>query len=125
SRRLSRARELLRSRLARRGMALSAALIASVFARPSPAAVPPDLLAATVHAATLVAQGVEVEDVVSSATARLVHDVLAGMSAASKFTIPTMLVIASLLIVVTTAIWQFGSPVHAAGLFHFGRGQQP
>src|SRR5207247_10735275 len=64
SRRLSRARELLRSRLARRGMALSAALIASVFARSSTAAVPPDLLAATVHAATLVAQGAEVEDVV-------------------------------------------------------------
>src|SRR6185295_904957 len=44
SRRLSRARELLRSRLARRGLAMSVALISAVFARPSTAAVPPDLL---------------------------------------------------------------------------------
>src|SRR5882672_8694634 len=46
SRRLSRARELLRSRLARRGLAMSIALIAAVFSRPAAAAVPTGLLAA-------------------------------------------------------------------------------
>jgi Sigma-70, region 4 len=121
SRRLSRARELLRSRLARRGLAISAALIAAVFARPAVASVSTELLATTTRAATLAAQGVELDEVVSPATARLVHDVLAGMSATSKFTIPTIAVVASLLLVITTAVWQFGSPVHAASLFHFSR----
>src|SRR4029453_5943018 len=44
SRRLSRARELLRSRLAKRGLAMSVALIAAVFAKPSSSAVSPALL---------------------------------------------------------------------------------
>jgi RNA polymerase sigma factor (sigma-70 family) len=121
SRRLSRARELLRSRLARRGLAMSVALIAAVFSRPAGAAVSMELLAATTRAAVLASQGVELDEVVSPATAKLVQDVLAGMSATGKFTIPTIAVVASLLIVITTAIWQFGAPVQAANLFNFGR----
>jgi RNA polymerase sigma factor (sigma-70 family) len=121
SRRLSRARELLRSRLARRGLALSVALIAAVFARPATASVSTELLSATTRAAVLAAQGVELDEIVSPTTAKLVHDVLAGMSAAGKFTIPTIAVVASLLIVITTAIWQFGSPVQAANFLPFGR----
>jgi RNA polymerase sigma factor (sigma-70 family) len=122
SRRLSRARELLRSRLARRGLALSAALLTAVFARPATAAIPHTLLAATTRAATLAAEGYELHDVVSPATAQVAEEVVAGLSAGSKFAIPTILVIASLLLVLTTAVWQFGSPVHAASFLNFGRG---
>jgi hypothetical protein len=121
SRRLSRARELLRSRLARRGLALSAALIAAVFSRPAVAAVPTSLLAATSRAATLIAEGVDLEEVVAPATAKLVREVVAGMSAAGKFSVPTLLILASVLLVITMAVWQFGSPVRAANLFDFRR----
>lgn len=121
SRRLSRARELLKARLSRRGLAISIALITAVFARPASAAVPSSLLAATTRAATLAAEGVALEDIVSPRAAKVVHDVVTGMSAANKFAIPTIAVVASVLLVMMTAIWQFGSPVHAANLFHFNR----
>jgi len=121
SRRLSRARELLRSRLARRGLAMSVALIAAVFARQASAAVPSSLLAATTRAATLAADGVALEDIISPKAAKVVHDIVASMSAASKFAVPTIVALASLLLVVTTAVWQFGAPAQAASLFHFRR----
>jgi RNA polymerase sigma factor (sigma-70 family) len=122
SRRLSRARELLRSRLARRGLALSAALIAAVFARPVVASLPSGLLAATTRAATLAVQGVELDEIVSPKAAKVVHEIVAGMSAASKFTVPTIVALASLLLIVTAAAWQlFGPPAHAASLFSFHR----
>jgi hypothetical protein len=114
SRRLSRARELLRSRLARRGLALSAALVTAVFARPSSAAVPRELLITTTRAAALVADGVDVAEVVSPRAANLVGDVLAGMSATSKFAIPTAVALALLLMLMTAAVWQMGGPAHAA-----------
>jgi len=106
SRRLSRARELLRSRLARRGLAMSVALIAAVFARPAAAAVPGALLAATTRAAALAAEGVELEELISPRAAKAVRDMVASMSAASKFAIPTIALLASLLLVITTAAWQ-------------------
>jgi hypothetical protein len=46
-----------------------------------------------------------------------VNEVLIGMSATSKFAIPTVLAVASLVLMVAVAIWQFGNPVEAAGLF--------
>lgn len=122
SRRLSRARELLRSRLARRGLALSAALITAVFARPASAAVPGELLLATTRAATLVADGINPADVVSPAAAKLVIEVLSGMSSARRFAIPSMLALAALVLLTASAVWQFGSPVQAAGLFRANRG---
>jgi RNA polymerase sigma factor (sigma-70 family) len=118
SRRLSRARELLRSRLARRGLALSAALITAVFARPSSAAVPGELLSATSRAAALMADGVDVADVVSPSAASLVRDVLTGMSATSKFAIPTAVALALLLMFTSAAVWQLGGPAQAASLLH-------
>src|SRR4051812_32658407 len=121
SRRLSRARDLLRSRLAKRGLAMSVALIAAVFARPAAAAVPGALLAATTRAAALAAEGVELEELISPRAAKAVRDMVASMSAASKFAIPTIALLASLLLAITTAAWQFGSPAQAANLFHFGR----
>ena len=122
SRRLSRARELLRSRLAKRGLAMSVALIAAVFARPVVAAVPRALLLATTRAATLAADGCELADIVSPRAAKAVQEVIAGMSAASKFTVPTIVALASVLLIVSTVVWQLGAPAHAASLFSFGRG---
>jgi len=122
SRRLSRARELLRSRLAKRGMALSVALIAAVFTRPASAVVSRELLLATTRAATLAAEGADLEEIVSPATARIVADVLSGMSATRKFAIPTVIIIASALVLITTAVWQLAPAAHAgSSLFHFSR----
>jgi RNA polymerase sigma factor (sigma-70 family) len=121
SRRLSRARELLRSRLARRGLALSAALITAVFARPAVAAISHELLASTTRAATLAASGVSLDEIVSPATAKVVNDVITGMSAASKFSVPTVVTLASILLIVTTGLWQLGTVAHAANLFSFRR----
>jgi RNA polymerase sigma factor (sigma-70 family) len=121
SRRLSRARELLRSRLARRGMAMSVALIAAVFARPATAVIARELLESTTRAATLVAEGAELEDVVSPMTAKLVRDVVTGMGA-SKFAVPTIAIVALVLLIATTVIWNFAPAAQAANLFHFTRG---
>src|SRR5205823_5921699 len=55
--RLARARERLRGRLTRRGLALSAAALAAFAQQASAAAVPPVLLDATVRAAALYAVG--------------------------------------------------------------------
>lgn len=122
SRRLSRARELLRSRLARRGLAISVALIAAVFARPAAAAVvPAELLAATARACTLVAEGVEFGEVVSPTTARLAAEVTSSLSATSRFAVPTLAVVAALLIVITLSLWQLGAPAQAAGFFSLRR----
>jgi len=123
SRRLSRARELLRSRLAKRGMALSVALIAAVFARPAAAVVSRELLVATTRAATLAAEGAELEEIVSPTTARVVADVLSGMSAARRFAVPTVIIVASAMILIATAVWQLAPAAQAASsMFHFSRG---
>lgn len=116
SRRLSRGRELLRSRLKRRGLALSAALIAAVFAKPAPACVPGELMSATVQAGHLVAGGVKLEQVVSPRAAKVVGDVLATTTSAARTTSASLLAAASLLLVLTTVIWQFGAPANAATL---------
>jgi hypothetical protein len=121
SRRLSRARELLRSRLARRGMAMSVALIAAVFAKPSSSAVSRELLVATTRAATLAAEGAEFEEVASPTVAKVALEMLAGMSAASKFAIPTAIIIASVLVILTASFFQASASAYAASLFNFSR----
>jgi RNA polymerase sigma factor (sigma-70 family) len=121
SRRLSRARELLRSRLAKRGMAISVALIAAVFARPSSSAVSRELLVATTRAATLAAEGAELEEVASPAAAKVALEMLAGMSAANKFAIPTAIIVASVLIILTASFFQVSPSAYAASLFNFSR----
>jgi RNA polymerase sigma factor (sigma-70 family) len=57
--RLFRARELLRARLTRRGLALSVAVLTEALAPPANAAVPAALTAATLRAAALFAAGVD------------------------------------------------------------------
>jgi RNA polymerase sigma factor (sigma-70 family) len=122
SRRLSRARELLRSRLAKRGMAMSVALIAAVFAKPASSAISQELLLATTRAAALAAEGAELEEVASPAVARLATEMLASMSAATKFAIPTAIIVASVLAILTAAVFQVSPSAYAASLFNFSRG---
>ena len=122
SRRLSRARDLLRSRLSRRGLALSAALIASVFAKRATAAIPQHLLGTTIESACLVAQGVNVADVASPACAQAVEELVVGMTVTSRFTISAILAVTALVVVLGVAAWQFDSAAHAASRLNFFRG---
>jgi hypothetical protein len=122
SRRLSRARELLRSRLAKRGLAMSVALIAAVFARQASASLSPELLVATTRAATLAAEGAELEDIVSPTAARVVQEIVASMSAARRFAVPTAIIVASVLFIISVVMWQTEPSTRASGgLFHFSR----
>jgi RNA polymerase sigma factor (sigma-70 family) len=71
--RLARARELLRGRLARRGLGLSGGVLVAALAQGTAAAVPPALGSSTVKAAALVAAG-------SAASAGLVSAPVAAMT---------------------------------------------
>jgi RNA polymerase sigma factor (sigma-70 family) len=79
--RLSRGRELLRTRLLRRGVTVPAAALAAVLAPDAvSAAVPPQLIATSVRsAAALVTAGQSAATVVSPAVATLMHGVLRKM----------------------------------------------
>jgi len=78
--RLSRARDLLRGRLARRGLAPSAGLLAATLAGEARAAVPEVLSASTIRAATAVAAGGGLAaGMVPATAAALVHGVTRGM----------------------------------------------
>ncbi len=78
--RLARGRDLLRGRLTRRALAVSAPVAAAILAeRVAPAAVPAALLQATVKAAVLVAAGKAVAGVVSAPVAALTEGVLRAM----------------------------------------------
>jgi RNA polymerase sigma factor (sigma-70 family) len=78
--RLARARDLLRERLTRRGMALPAGAVAAVLSSDASAAVPPTLLLSTVKAAMLVAAGkAAVSGAVSAQAAALFEGVLNAM----------------------------------------------
>jgi RNA polymerase sigma-70 factor (ECF subfamily) len=78
--RLAWARQQLRSRLTRRGLALPGALVATVLAsRAAPAGVPPALVCSTVEAATLVAAGKAVAGAVPARVADLTEGVLRAM----------------------------------------------
>jgi RNA polymerase sigma factor (sigma-70 family) len=116
SRRLSRARELLRSRLARRGLALSVALIAYAFARKADAAIPSQLAAATLQASRRVAEGEAIRHVVAASTFAVVQTAMAAASATSKLAVSTVAVV---VIAAATAVigWQTGAPAAAANLF--------
>lgn len=113
SRRLSRARELLRTRLAKRGLALSVALIAAAFARPA-SAVPPELAASTLDAGVAVASGAPLEEAVSASTATIAKEVLADWPVAAA--VPAALV-AVILVLAAIISWQLGAPAYAAQYF--------
>jgi RNA polymerase sigma factor (sigma-70 family) len=96
---LERARKLLRSRLVRRGIALTAALPAAVLTQSPAAAVPPLLVAGTAQAATLFAAGrAAVAEGVSAKAAALAETVLKG-TLLSPMRILMLLVVAGGLVV--------------------------
>ncbi len=77
---LARARQRLRSRLARRGVAVTAGALAAVLSHPGPAAAaPPDFLRATVRAALHFAQGHPAAGLVSTRVAVLTKGALNAM----------------------------------------------
>jgi hypothetical protein len=80
SSRLARAKEQLRGRLTRRGLALSAAALASALSREAHAViVAPALVDSTIRVATLVAAGSSLAGVVSTSVATLTEGVLKAM----------------------------------------------
>jgi RNA polymerase sigma factor (sigma-70 family) len=80
SSRLARAKEQLRGRLTRRGLALSAAALASALSREAHAViVSPALVDSTIRVATLAAAGSSLAGVVSSSVATLTEGVLKAM----------------------------------------------
>src|SRR5262245_18314572 len=122
SRRLARGRELLRSRLTRRGLAITAALIVAAFAKSAPAAVTAALADATVQAGSLVLHGARLQDVLSYRAAKIVAEILTAMSATSRTVSAALLAAASILLVLSTAMWQFGGEVFGANLLDFSHG---
>jgi RNA polymerase sigma factor (sigma-70 family) len=127
SRRLSRAKDLLRSRMAKRGMAMTAVLLAAaVFSRPASACAPAKLVASTVEAGSLVAQGARFVDVVSPFAAKVAEDVILSLTASYKLVASLVLATASLFIASSVVIWQVGIPEAAPDATQFNRtgGQQ-
>ena len=111
SRRLSRAKELLKSRLSKRGMAMSVVLLAAaVFARPTSACAPAPLLTSTVKAATLVSQGVRVRDVVSPFAASVAEEVARNLPSSYKLVASLIGAAASFLIATSVVVWHFAAP---------------
>jgi RNA polymerase sigma factor (sigma-70 family) len=114
NRRLQQGRERLQARLSRRGITLSAALLAGLGAAgSSPAAVPLALARLTVQAALLVAQGKAVAGVVSAEALALFQEMM-GMMLMSKVKMAAALVLGVGLMTAGTA-----------GLAYFGRPATP
>ena len=110
-RRLERGRELLRVRLTRRGLTLSAGLLATAVAEGgAQAAVPADLLDVTLRAARLSAAGKAATQAISSRVAALVRGVLRTMYC-------TKLIAFSSLAVVVAAVAGSGVFLAAGGLW--------
>lgn len=80
SRRLARGRELLRNRLAKRGVTAGAVGLGALAAGPATAAVPSALVGATVRAAVLINAGSGIAGSVSAPLAAQVREALWGMS---------------------------------------------
>jgi RNA polymerase sigma factor (sigma-70 family) len=115
SRRLSRAKDLLRARLSKRGMAMSAVLLAAaVFARPASACAPAPLLAATVKAGALVAEGARLSDVVSPFAAKIVEEVSLSLSGSYKLIASLAVAAASFFIASSVVVWQVAAPADAS-----------
>jgi RNA polymerase sigma factor (sigma-70 family) len=111
SRRLSRAKELLRSRLSKRGMAMSVVLLAAaMFARPASACAPAQLMASTVEAGSLLAQGARLADIVSPFAAKTVEEVALGLAGGYKLLASLAVAAASLFIASSTVVWHLAVP---------------
>jgi RNA polymerase sigma factor (sigma-70 family) len=97
--RLARARECLRRRLVRRGVALSAALLSTLLAAAHPAAaLPPALAVRTVKAAAALLGGQALARVAPAAVASLTQGVLTAMSVTRATTVAALVLAVSLLV---------------------------
>jgi RNA polymerase sigma factor (sigma-70 family) len=115
SRRLARAKDLLRARLSKRGMAMSAVLLAAaVFARPASACAPAPLLASTVKAGALVAEGARLSDVVSPFAAKIVEEVSLSLSGGYKLIASLVVAAASFFIASSVVVWHVAAPADAS-----------
>lgn len=123
SRRLSKARELLRSRLARRGLAITAALIASVFAQPVKACPPPSLIETTVAAGCALLSGAPLAGLVSSqASAAVGYVITGGVASLAKLIASVSLAVGSLGLALVVGLCQFGSqdgPIRPVDLYYY------
>lgn len=123
SRRLSRAKELLRVRLSKRGMAMSAVLLAAaVFARPASACAPAPLLTSTVKAATLVSNGAKLSDVVSPFAAKVAEEVALSLTSGYKLAASLLVAAASFVIASSVVVWHVAAPDDVS---LFGKPQPP
>jgi RNA polymerase sigma factor (sigma-70 family) len=96
--RLSRARELLRSRLTRRGLTLEAGALTALFVGDASAAIPPVLVDSTIKAAALVAAGkAAAAGTLSAGAASLMQGTLIAMDLTKLKTIAASLALAGLL----------------------------
>ncbi len=111
SRRLSRAKDLLRSRLSKRGMAMSVVLLAAaMFARPASACAPAQLMASTVEAGTLLAQGAKLADVATPFAAKIAEEVVLGLAGGYKLAASLVVAAASLFIASSAIVWHVAVP---------------
>jgi RNA polymerase sigma factor (sigma-70 family) len=96
-RRLERGKDRMRKRLARRGVALPAALLAAVLAQGAKAAVPGPLAASVVKAARLLATGKAAAGVVSVRAVALADEALRAMTASKVKTLGALILGVALL----------------------------
>lgn len=115
SRRLARGRELLRSRLAKRGLALSAILMMSVFQKPA-ARIPLELEKATLAASRRVIEGEEVAEAATPTIAAVVLEVIGVVAEGSKLTAAAA--IAAIVLAAIAIGWQLDATAYAASLFY-------
>jgi RNA polymerase sigma factor (sigma-70 family) len=121
-RRLAAARELLRSRLARRGVGLTVAALAATFGRSAAARISTECVHATVKAAAQLnssALRMAVGEVVSTTAAALVHKSLRTLLLGEMRTLVTVVLVAGLLGSIT---WSLALPGQAQGQ---GAGAKP
>jgi hypothetical protein len=102
-------------------LALSVALIASVFSQRADAAVPPELASSTIKASLRIAEGEAAKDVVGPATAALLEAALAGAAATSRFAVSAVAMVAIVVALVAIGV-QVGAPAFAANLFRGDKG---
>ncbi|MFN0017104.1 MAG: RNA polymerase sigma factor [Pirellulaceae bacterium] len=115
SRRLSRAKDLLKARLSKRGMAMSAILLAAaMFARPASACAPAQLMASTVDAGTLVAEGARLVDVVSNFTANVTEEVALSLAFGFKLIAALTMAAASVVVATSVVIYHIAAPEDAS-----------
>lgn len=120
SRRLSRARELLRSRLTRRGLTLSAMLMSAVFARSAAGQYSPLLLESTARAAGLAVRGVAIDEVVAPGAAALVRDVVQELPAARRVALSAAAAVLAVLLAVAVTVQHWDR--YCSGFVPFGDG---